>query len=303
MKTFISGWYAILPSRDVKTYKPKGIVRFGIPLVLWRDDKKRIIVMQDRCPHRGAKLSLGKICKAQLRCPYHGYQFKTDGECSYAPEFSRALPGLTVTTFAAKEAIGMIWIKYGTADNFAYPELQQLHSSFQEHYSQTQRCWNSHITYCIENQLDYTHLKYVHHNTIGKGFKLPTQPRYEYREDSIRIFFHGDRPVLTYYFPNTWILNISEKMKVLIFFSPINETETLLYLRTYRNFLNLRLVKPLVDSIMKISNRIILRQDEKVVRSQGTFPSYLAKDDKLLKHDAAIRYFRTRWCERLSLEK
>lgn len=71
---FPSGWYAILHISEIPKNKPYGCIRFGLPIVIWKDGDE-IIVMEDRCPHRSAKLSLGKICDNKIRCPFHGFEF------------------------------------------------------------------------------------------------------------------------------------------------------------------------------------------------------------------------------------
>ena len=104
--TFISGWYAILPSHILKN-KLMSLKRFGIDLVLWRQDNQQLSIFVDRCPHRGAKLSLGKVKYNQIECPFHGFQFNAQGQCAFAPEFNKPIPGLQAHRFETKEAFDM----------------------------------------------------------------------------------------------------------------------------------------------------------------------------------------------------
>jgi phenylpropionate dioxygenase-like ring-hydroxylating dioxygenase large terminal subunit len=302
--TFIPGWYALLPSRLVKK-KPLAIKRFGMDLVVWRQRDHHLSVFQDRCPHRGAKLSLGKVAGQHLQCPFHGFQFDGAGQCAFAPELNQAIPGLKASAFEVKEAFDMIWIYWGDgpATVFTYPELAELHHQFKT-YSMTQKTWQSHMTYCIENQLDYTHLAFVHHNTIGRNFKMPDSPRVVADARMIQIYFdQQSTPALTFFFNNTWVLNIGSQMKVLLYFCPVDAGQTQLYLRTYRQFLSHKMVKKIADFFINLSNRIILKQDQVVVASQGILPSYLAQEDGLMRHDQAIREFRRLWEERLSVKQ
>jgi phenylpropionate dioxygenase-like ring-hydroxylating dioxygenase large terminal subunit len=295
--TFAKGWYAILPSNLLSQHKPLAITRFGLALVLWRDKNKQVKIFVDRCPHRGAQLSLGKIINGCIECPFHGYRFDEAGKCSFAPEFNKAIPGLRLTQFAAHESCHMIWMYWGEKPEvFQYSLLEEMHHHFSGYYSSLAKVWHSHITYCIENQLDYTHLRFVHHNTIGRGYKMPTEPQEICDPHSITICLKNPEVIATqYFFPNVWILHISQRMKLVLFFVPINAHYTQLYLRAYRNFLTLPIINKIVDSIMNLSNRIILKQDEKVVASQGLLPSYEAKNDLLMRYDKAIRYFRETW--------
>ena len=55
-------WYAVLESKEVKKGKLLGVTRLGEKLVFWRDHENGIICLRDKCAHRGAQLSIGKIC-------------------------------------------------------------------------------------------------------------------------------------------------------------------------------------------------------------------------------------------------
>lgn len=296
-KTFAKGWYAVLPVIELKD-KPLAITRLGVDLVVWRDNKQNIIVMHDSCPHRSAKLSLGKICNDEISCPFHGFRFVADGSCSYAPEFDKSIPGLKVKTYPVEIAIAMVWVYFGeVSEPIKIDVLRAIESEFKANYSFTNRVWSSHITRCIENQLDYTHLPIVHHNTIGRNFKMPINPKFIKTPDGIKSF-HRDKleePSSEYIFPNTWILNVSNKMKLIVYFVPITENKTKFYLFTYRKFLTYKLLKPLIDLLFNYTNQVILKQDQKVVESQGCLPSYLASTEVLMRHDVAIRMFRELW--------
>jgi hypothetical protein len=74
-------------------------------------------------------------------------------------------------------------------------------------------------------------------------------------------------------------------------------------LYSYRQFLSQPIIKKIVDPLINLSNRIILKQDQHVVASQGTLPSYLAEEDRLMRHDQAIRDFRQIWIEKLINER
>ena len=158
--TFAPGWYAILSQKELRRIdKPLAIRRFGLGLVLWRAKNNEIIAVLDRCPHRSAKLSLGKISDGIISCPFHGFQFDGTGTCVFAPEFSKAIPGLQVKKFVSHEVFAMIWLYYGdTPTSFNQPLLSKLNQRFKGRYAQTSRVWQTHITRAIENQLDYTHL-------------------------------------------------------------------------------------------------------------------------------------------------
>lgn len=298
--SFVSGWYAVLPSKQLKNKKPVSLTCFGMDLVLWRAENGQISCFLDRCPHRGAKLSIGNVKYNCLECPYHGFRFNINGSCELAPEFSKPVPGLKVQSYPTKESMDMIWILYGNENQkFDFSDLEKIHNTFDSAYCETSKKWNSHITYCIENQLDYTHLPNVHKNTIGRGFVYPKDPDFILNKNKIIIYFEHKNPVVSFYFPNVWVLHVSKKMNIVMYFIPIGESQTMLRLRSYSTILTLSFIKFFLTPILNKTNKIILKQDQRVVASQGLMPSYASKNDVLMKNDQAIKYFREVWLQNI----
>lgn len=50
-------WHPVLASWEVAA-NPVGITRLGENIVVWRDAEGQVHALEDRCPHRGARLSL-----------------------------------------------------------------------------------------------------------------------------------------------------------------------------------------------------------------------------------------------------
>ena len=66
-------WYPVEFSKEVTHEKQKGFTLLNEPLVLYRAEDGTIQCAQDKCPHRSAKLSLGKMINGSLECLYHGW--------------------------------------------------------------------------------------------------------------------------------------------------------------------------------------------------------------------------------------
>src|SRR5512139_4212276 len=75
-------WIAACLSEEVA--EPDGapvkVRLLGEDLVVFRDSKGRVGVLDERCPHRGASLAFGRNEDCGLRCLYHGWKFGVDGE-------------------------------------------------------------------------------------------------------------------------------------------------------------------------------------------------------------------------------
>lgn len=83
-------------------------------VVLWRDEQGTLRAWEDRCPHRGVRLSLGFVRNGRLACQYHGWQFDTAGQCRVIPAHPALNPPSTIRTSAydAVEEAGLIWIDF-----------------------------------------------------------------------------------------------------------------------------------------------------------------------------------------------
>ena len=99
----------------------------GQELALWRDDAGSVNAWENRCPHRGVRLSIGFNVGKELRCQYHGWRFATGtGRCSFIPAHPTQRPAATmcVATFAVAERHGALWVNLAAGGGSArLPEL------------------------------------------------------------------------------------------------------------------------------------------------------------------------------------
>jgi phenylpropionate dioxygenase-like ring-hydroxylating dioxygenase large terminal subunit len=169
-------WYAVEFSNAVST-KPKLLKILNLELVLYRTADDRIQAMKNACVHRGASLALGTIDRDCIICPYHGWQYQTDGNCLKIPSNSSAaiIPKQAkMTTYPVQEKYGWIWVFLGAGipdelpimTNFPQIEAGNLRSI------QGEFDWNANYERVIENGLDFAHAPFVHAGAFGNP-KLP----------------------------------------------------------------------------------------------------------------------------------
>jgi phenylpropionate dioxygenase-like ring-hydroxylating dioxygenase large terminal subunit len=107
-----SDWTAAALSCDL----PVGVVLpgrlGGSDLAIWRSATGRLSAWNDRCPHRGMRLSHGFVRGETLSCIYHGWTYGTDGGCTRIPAHPDLVPPAAIRTlgFACLEADGVIWV-------------------------------------------------------------------------------------------------------------------------------------------------------------------------------------------------
>lgn len=121
-------WYPLLLSEDVKQGSPVGMKCLGENLVVWRDADGLPGVLLDRCPHRAAKLSAGRVVEGGLQCAFHGLRFNTSGQCTlipWEPEDSPSRKEVSARSYPARELAGYIWAYLGDAVRLAPPALEE----------------------------------------------------------------------------------------------------------------------------------------------------------------------------------
>ncbi len=293
----------ISAASEVTLKNPLPVRCFGKNLVVWRKSDGVPVAMIDRCPHRSAKLSIGTIKGDSIECPFHGFTFDDRGHCTLVPETGKAASKLNVETFHIVERHGFIWIWHGNGSANPAKEVPwfQALSSGKWSYSQQVTEWPTHITRCIENQLDYAHLPFVHKNTIGSNIDVTKPVKFEDNDDCIRFYPGGaesNKGFIEYRFPNIWMLSIVPgKFAQMMAFVPVSEELTKLYLRGYQSFVTLPGLSTIIDTIMSLQSKYILNQDRAVVLSQHPLSSIDAKHELLYPSDTAIKMFRNRWLE------
>jgi phenylpropionate dioxygenase-like ring-hydroxylating dioxygenase large terminal subunit len=289
------GWYAFGSPSELSRRGPIPVRRFGLDLVVWRTGAGEWVVQADRCPHRSARLSLGRVDGETIRCPFHGFRFDGRGSCTYVPEIDRDAPGLRVETFPAIERHGFVWMAWrnpAQAEPPWFPELDSPRFTFAER----KHVWDTHFSRCVENQLDYAHLPFVHANSIGRGFDPNRTVGWELTEQALKAVLEAGNPDAGFFefrFPNIWRLAISPRLVQVLFFVPVDDGQTAIYERSYHGFTRLPIVRNIVAALSTMLNRYILSQDHRVVIGQRPRNVRDADEERLFPGDKAIAAFRT----------
>ena len=309
-------WYIVLDSKQLKKNKLIGVTRFSEKLVFWRDDHNKINCIFDKCCHRGASLGHGKIVHDHIECPFHGFQYDSSGKVVLIPANGKksVVPDrFKVNSFLVKEAYGYIWLWYSD-DQVNVPEIpffEELKTGFS--YGGFSETWAVHYTRAIENQLDVVHLPFVHQSTIGRGHRtLVNGPVVRWKDNLMTIYVKNQQDAgqppekpndiknpeklfkLQFQMPNTWQNIISDQIRIVAAFVPVDETHTRIYLRFYQNFMKTPGLKQIVSRASVFSNKYILHQDRRVVLKQLPIKSELLMGENLIQGDLPIIEYRKR---------
>ena len=126
-----NAWFPIAFSVDATPGRLHRVTVFDNGYVFFRDEAGAIRVLEDRCPHRLARLSDGRLVGSEIECLYHGWRFAADGECVRIPQLDPSQPipkAACARRVPVAERQGMIWIHCGEP-TAADPALSPLNRS------------------------------------------------------------------------------------------------------------------------------------------------------------------------------
>ena len=161
-------WYVAAEAGEV-THAPLPRLLLGEPVVMYRREDGAPVALEDRCCHRRAPLSKGRVLGDRLQCGYHGFTFDASGACVAIPGQERVPPGLGVRFYPIIERHGFCWIwmaEAGKADPSRIPDFRR----------NTDPNWRpiharlpvaAHYQLLVENLIDLSHVGFVHAKTIG----------------------------------------------------------------------------------------------------------------------------------------
>ena len=168
---FQIGWSAEIPPGGVKPMK-----YFGHDLVAFRSDAGELAVLDAHCPHMGAHLGYGGKVKGDcIACPYHGWQWNTQGQNTLIPGEERKIPK-KMRKWHVLERHGILFLWHDPAggapragwelpDVFANPEHPADPEDFYPCYPDAvvfKPDERIHPQLMTENAADTAHFRYTH---------------------------------------------------------------------------------------------------------------------------------------------
>jgi 5,5'-dehydrodivanillate O-demethylase len=152
----------------------------GETLVLFRDKKGRVGLLDDRCSHRGASLCYGRVEERGIACPYHGWLYDTKGDCLETPaEPPESKFHLTVKqkSYPVQQLVGLYWAYLG-------PQPAPLIANFDVWFRKDGRRkifiqpqLDCNWFQAMENSVDPAHLQILHQDTAGRGRPIQNSTR------------------------------------------------------------------------------------------------------------------------------
>ncbi|PYS51773.1 MAG: 3-phenylpropionate dioxygenase [Acidobacteria bacterium] len=290
-------WYPICQAAHVKD-RPAGLHRLGSDIVVWRDSLGKFHAHDDRCLHRGAKLSLGQIVKDTLRCAYHGWCYDRSGQCVGIPTSKTAqtklAPRLRLESVQTEERAGLVWGYFAEDRNASAPPLvvpQELEDPAYSGFI-CEAEWKANWMLILENLADPMHGPFLHGQslTLSRG-ALEDDMRTTRHPDGFLVEREGQRGVNFdwsefYCRDSMWVrldipLPFGPKgiLRILCFATPIDEDRSLVYFLRYRKLSGWKRAywRFLYKTFWEKQHSKVIDQDRSILESQRGAQSRVAE--------------------------
>jgi vanillate O-demethylase monooxygenase subunit len=148
---------------------PRRVRLLGEEIVVWRDGAGAPHALRDLCIHRGTALSLGRVVGDRIMCPYHGWQYDSDGICKLIPQLedpARIPSKARVEAYHAQERYGLMWVAMD-APRWELPDIPEFGSGEWVTVDTGPFAWNADASRQLENFTDFGHFPWVHPGLLG----------------------------------------------------------------------------------------------------------------------------------------
>lgn len=163
-------WHVAATSAEVRD-EPVQVWLLGEPWVLVRLDGV-VRAFPDRCPHRLAPLSAGRVTDGTLQCGYHGWRFAPDGACVEMPALGKtdriSKRAALSAPAGVTERYGLVWLapEHPVSPIPEFPEWED--PAYQTALCEVVRTPAS-AAQLVDNFMDASHFPFVHAETFGAG--------------------------------------------------------------------------------------------------------------------------------------
>ena len=156
-------WWVAATAAEVTT-RPISRWLLEQRVALFRTEKGALSALEDRCAHRWAPLSLGKLIGEDIACPYHGFRYNSRGHCTLVPSQSHVPRALQVRSYPIREHGSYIWLWMGDPERADPALLPDIPWFADPAWIQVRGYAEMKCNYMAiqENLLDMTHAPHLH---------------------------------------------------------------------------------------------------------------------------------------------
>jgi phenylpropionate dioxygenase-like ring-hydroxylating dioxygenase large terminal subunit len=167
-------WYVAMFSADLAAGQLLHRTILNEPIVFFRKEDGGVAAITDRCSHRFAPLSMGKLLPGdRVQCIYHGVEFGSNGKCVKNPHGNGVIANAAhLKSYSVVERYSLIWIWMGdkAADPAKIPDYSCLDNRPALHVTRPGYLKvAANYELVVDNLLDLSHISYVHVGILGNA--------------------------------------------------------------------------------------------------------------------------------------
>ena len=186
-----NSWYCTMWAAELTPGKLLPRTILNDPIVFFRKEDGTVAAMADRCAHRFAPMSLGKLLPGdRLQCIYHGLEYGIDGKCVKNPH-GGPIPAIAkIRTYPVVERHSLIWIWMGDrdADPSKIPDYGCLDNRDALHITDPGYLKvEANYELVVDNLLDLSHTSYLHAGVLGTADTVQAEIIVEQKGDSVAV--------------------------------------------------------------------------------------------------------------------
>jgi phenylpropionate dioxygenase-like ring-hydroxylating dioxygenase large terminal subunit len=170
---------------------PVRVKLLGERLLAFRDSEGRVGLVEEFCAHRRVSLWFGRNEENGLRCPYHGWKYDVDGNCTEIPSEppdSGMCSRVRLTAYPCIEQGGLIWTYMGPPE--LKPEPPEIEWSLvpDEQRYISKRLQESNYLQAMEGGIDSSHVAFLHSDALRNDPLIKGSKSGEYYRDKMPHF-------------------------------------------------------------------------------------------------------------------
>jgi len=120
-------WQPIFRAEDLKAGRAVPVKMMSEDFTLYRGQGGSPHLLEFRCAHRGAQLSIGRVEGEELRCLYHGWKYNAEGRCVEQPaEVKPFCENIQLRSYPVYEYLGLIFAYLGEGKPPAKPVFKEF---------------------------------------------------------------------------------------------------------------------------------------------------------------------------------
>jgi phenylpropionate dioxygenase-like ring-hydroxylating dioxygenase large terminal subunit len=282
-------WYIVAEGHELKVNQVISRSILGEWLAVFRGPDGKVSALQDKCLHRTAQISKGKVTNGKLQCPYHGWAYDQEGRVASIPSMGTDYkPGSKCAkSYEVLEQDDFIYVRLSSENTELKPFPMPSYRKTGYTTIRLQNLFKNNVTNCAENFVDIPHTTFVHPGIFRDAKHEKFGAKIERSGMSVKVTYRNEKKNLGWF---SWFLNPSGQeightdeffvpniTTVNYYFGrknhfiitsqsvPVNDEETLVYTDlTYNYGIWTHLSRPLV----RWQGQTIIDQDVEILGNQ-----------------------------------